>query len=56
MSAEENLKKLGLTLPPVPKPIGSYVPFRRDGSTLRARREKPHSTLRCRSARRPACR
>jgi len=34
MSAEENLKKLGLTLPPVPKPIGSYVPFRRDGSTL----------------------
>ena len=34
MSAEDNLKKLGLTLPPVPKPIGNYVPFRRDGSTI----------------------
>jgi enamine deaminase RidA (YjgF/YER057c/UK114 family) len=34
MSAEDNLKKLGLTLPPVPKPIGNYVPFRRDGNTI----------------------
>ena len=34
MSAEENLKKLGLTLPPIPKPIGNYVPFRRDGNTI----------------------
>jgi enamine deaminase RidA (YjgF/YER057c/UK114 family) len=34
MSAEDNLKKLGLTLPSVPKPIGNYVPFRRDGNTI----------------------
>ena len=34
MSAEDNLKKLGLTLPPIPKPIGNYVPFRRDGNTI----------------------
>ena len=33
MSAEENLKKLGLTLPDIPKPVANYVPFRRDGDT-----------------------
>ena len=34
MSAEENLKKLGLTLPVVPKPMGTYVPWKRDGNTI----------------------
>jgi len=34
MSAEENLKKLGLTLPVIPKPIGTYVPWKRDGNTI----------------------
>ena len=27
MSAEQNLKDLGLTLPPATKPVASYVPF-----------------------------
>ena len=34
MSAEDKLKELGLTLPPAPKPIGNYVPFRRDGAVI----------------------
>jgi enamine deaminase RidA (YjgF/YER057c/UK114 family) len=34
MSAEENLKKLGLTLPPIPKPLANYVPWKRDGNTI----------------------
>jgi enamine deaminase RidA (YjgF/YER057c/UK114 family) len=34
MIAEDRLKELGLTLPPVPTPIGSYVPFRRDGHVI----------------------
>jgi enamine deaminase RidA (YjgF/YER057c/UK114 family) len=34
MSAEDNLKKLGLTLPNVPTPIATYVPFKRDGNTI----------------------
>ena len=34
MSAEENLKKLGLTLPELPKPIGNYVPWKRNGNTI----------------------
>ena len=34
MSAEDNLKKLGLTLPTVPTPIATYVPFKRDGNTI----------------------
>jgi enamine deaminase RidA (YjgF/YER057c/UK114 family) len=34
MSAEENLKKLGLTLPPIPKPLANYVPWRRHGNTI----------------------
>ena len=34
MSAEENLKKLGLTLPAVPKPMANYVPWKRNGNTL----------------------
>jgi enamine deaminase RidA (YjgF/YER057c/UK114 family) len=34
MSATENLRKLGLTLPPPPAPIGNYVPFRLAGNLL----------------------
>lgn len=34
MSASEKLKKLGLTLPPPPAPIGNYVPFRLAGNLL----------------------
>ena len=34
MSAEENLKKLGLTLPAVPTPVANYVPWKRDGNTI----------------------
>jgi enamine deaminase RidA (YjgF/YER057c/UK114 family) len=34
MSAEENLKKLGLTLPVIPKPLGTYVPWKRNGNTI----------------------
>lgn len=34
MSPEEKLKSLGLTLPTVPTPVGNYVPFKRDGTTI----------------------
>jgi len=34
MSAEENLKKLGLTLPDIPKPLANYVAWKRDGNTI----------------------
>jgi enamine deaminase RidA (YjgF/YER057c/UK114 family) len=34
MSAEDNLKKMGLTLPSVPTPIATYVSFKRDGNTI----------------------
>ena len=34
MSAEDNLKKLGLTLPNIPTPVGTYVPWKRDGNTI----------------------
>jgi enamine deaminase RidA (YjgF/YER057c/UK114 family) len=34
MSAEDNLKKLGLTLPEIPKPLANYVPWKRDGNTI----------------------
>jgi enamine deaminase RidA (YjgF/YER057c/UK114 family) len=34
ISAAEQLKKLGLTLPPAPKPVASYVPFVRTGNLL----------------------
>ena len=34
MSAEENLKKLGLTLPSIPTPVANYVPWKRDGNTI----------------------
>jgi enamine deaminase RidA (YjgF/YER057c/UK114 family) len=34
MSADKNLADLGLTLPPPPRPIGNYVPFRLAGNLL----------------------
>ena len=34
MSVEEKLKSLGLSLPPPPKPVASYVPAVRSGSLL----------------------
>lgn len=33
-TADENLKRLGLTLPPAPKPVASYVPFVRTGNLV----------------------
>ena len=34
MSVEDNLKKLGLTLPSIPTPVANYVPWKRDGNTI----------------------
>ncbi len=34
MSIEERLTTLGLTLPPPPKPMGTYVPYRLAGNIL----------------------
>ncbi|MBI5074218.1 MAG: RidA family protein [Nitrospirae bacterium] len=34
MSPEERLKELGLELPDLPKPLGSYVPFVRTGNLV----------------------
>jgi enamine deaminase RidA (YjgF/YER057c/UK114 family) len=34
LSAEARLKELGLVLPPVPKPIANFLPYRRAGSLL----------------------
>jgi enamine deaminase RidA (YjgF/YER057c/UK114 family) len=34
MSAQENLKKLGITLPEAPAPVGSYVPGIRTGHLI----------------------
>jgi enamine deaminase RidA (YjgF/YER057c/UK114 family) len=34
MTPEENLRGLGLELPPAPKPVGSYVPAVRAGNLL----------------------
>jgi enamine deaminase RidA (YjgF/YER057c/UK114 family) len=34
MSAEARLKELGLVLPPVPRPVANYVPFRLAGNLL----------------------
>lgn len=30
----QRLRELGITLPPVPQPVASYVPFVRDGDTI----------------------
>ena len=34
MSADKNFEKLGLTLPPPPKPLGVYKPFLQIGNTV----------------------
>ena len=34
MTLEENLQRLGLTLPPPPQPVGSYVPAVRTGNLV----------------------
>lgn len=34
MTPDENFKKLGLTLPPAPKPLGVYKPFLRVGNLI----------------------
>jgi enamine deaminase RidA (YjgF/YER057c/UK114 family) len=34
MSAEARLKQLGLLLPPIPDPVGNYVPYRLVGNLL----------------------
>ena len=34
MSAEARLKELGLVLPPLPKPVANYLPYRLAGSLL----------------------
>ncbi|MBI5639168.1 MAG: RidA family protein [Nitrospirae bacterium] len=34
MTAEENIKSLGIELPDLPKPLGSYVPFVRTGNLV----------------------
>jgi len=34
MTPDENLRRLGLALPPVPKPVGSYVPAVRTGNLV----------------------
>ncbi len=34
MSAEDKLKAMGLTLPPTPKPLANYVPFKRVGDIV----------------------
>jgi enamine deaminase RidA (YjgF/YER057c/UK114 family) len=34
MSPDEKLKQMGLTLPEIPKPVATYVSYKRDGDTL----------------------
>lgn len=34
MTPEAKLASMGLTLPEVPKPVGTYLPFKIDGTTL----------------------
>ena len=34
MTAEAKLAAMGLKLPEIPKPIATYVPFKRDGNTI----------------------
>ena len=34
MTPEEKLKTLGIELPEIPKPLGSYVPFVRTGNLI----------------------
>jgi enamine deaminase RidA (YjgF/YER057c/UK114 family) len=41
MTPEEKLVAMGLTLPEVPKPIGTFVPFKINGNTLYLSGEGP---------------
>ena len=34
MSAEARLKELGIVLPPLPKPVANYLPYRLAGNIL----------------------
>jgi enamine deaminase RidA (YjgF/YER057c/UK114 family) len=34
MSPDEKLKQMGLILPEIPKPVATYVSYKRDGNTL----------------------
>ena len=34
MDIEENLKKLNITLPPAPNPVGAYVAFKKTGNLI----------------------
>ena len=34
MTPDQKLAKLGLALPPVPRPVANYVPFKCDGNTI----------------------
>lgn len=34
MSAENNLRELGITLPDTPKPLGAYLPATRTGNLI----------------------
>jgi enamine deaminase RidA (YjgF/YER057c/UK114 family) len=34
MTSEDKLKEMGITLPELPKPLGSYVPFVRTGNLI----------------------
>jgi enamine deaminase RidA (YjgF/YER057c/UK114 family) len=43
MSAEDNLKKLGLTLPEMPSPIANYVRFKRVGDLVFLSGQGPHN-------------
>ncbi|MCX7325275.1 MAG: RidA family protein [Hyphomicrobiales bacterium] len=44
MSAEDNLKKLGLTLPSMPSPIANYVRFKRVGDLVFLSGQGPRKT------------
>jgi enamine deaminase RidA (YjgF/YER057c/UK114 family) len=44
MSAEENLKKLGLALPELPKPLANYVSFKRAGDLVFLSGQGPRET------------
>ena len=42
MSAEQNIQRLGLTLPPPATPAGNYVPYKRTGNLLLLSGVGPH--------------
>ena len=44
MSPDEKLKSLGLVLPDIPKPVATYVSYKRDGNTLYVSGQGPRDT------------